>query len=100
SDAERNGRHRHCCLLSKLSDHLAVMHDRTSDELWEEGHEQRVVDEIESVDLAPVRVHEERDLLERKKRDANRQNDFTEDDVEAGDRIEVVHEEVGILEVP
>jgi hypothetical protein len=69
------------------------------DELREEGHEQRVVDEVQPVDLAPVRVHEERDLLKREKRDADRQHDLAQHEVEACDRIEVVHEEVGILEV-
>ena len=98
-DAEREGRHRHRGLLSKLSNHFAVVHDRAGDELGEEGHEQRVVDEVQPIDRAPVRVHEEGDLLEREERDANRQHDLAEEEVEAGERVEVVHEEVGILEV-
>ena len=76
-----------------------MVHDRAGDELGEEGHEQRVVDEVQPIDLAPVRVHEEGDLLEREERDANRQHDLAEEEVEAGERVEVVHEEVGILEV-
>jgi hypothetical protein len=77
-----------------------VVHDWTSDELREEGHEQRVVDEVQPIHLAPVGIHEERDLLKREKRDADRQHDLAQHEVEAGDRVEVVHEEVGILEVP
>jgi hypothetical protein len=76
-----------------------VVHDRTGDELGEEGHKQRVVDEVEPVDPAPIRVNEEGNLLEREERDADRQHDLAQGEVEPPDRIEIVDEEVGILEV-
>ncbi len=76
-----------------------MVHDGASDELREEGYEQHVVDEVQQLDPVPVRVDEERDLLKGEKRDADRQHHRAEDEVEAGDRVEVVHEEVGVLEV-
>ena len=45
--------------LPKLRNDLLVMQDRPRDQMREVRHEQAVVEEVELVDLAPVRIDQE-----------------------------------------
>ena len=58
----------------ELRHHLAEVHDRAGDELRKEQHEQRELAQRERLDPAGVDVDQERDLLERDERDAERQD--------------------------
>lgn len=69
------------------------------DQVREIGHEQAVVDRIEFLRLAARRVDQEGDLREGEERDAQRENDRRKVVAAAGDRIDRVDEEVGVLVV-
>ena len=85
--------------VGELRDDLAVQHDRPGDELREERHEQRVIENIVARHRAAVAVDDVGELLEGEKRDAQRQRDAVEREGEAERAVQVFAEEVVILEV-
>ena len=56
----------------KLRHHLFVMHDRSSDELGEEGDEEGVIEDVVFFGFAAVAVDQIGDLLEREEADPER----------------------------
>ena len=82
----------------ELRHHLAVVQDRAREQVREEGHEQRVVDEHRLLRLAAMDVDQVRDLREREEADAERQREVQEVRHVARDARGVREEEVGVLE--
>ena len=85
--------------LPELRHHLLVVDDRPGDELREEGHEQAVVQEPVFRRLALGGIDQIRHLLEGEERDAERQDDGADAEVQTGQRADILHDEDGIFEV-
>src|SRR5581483_8589006 len=84
---------------AELGKELAGVDDRAGDQLRKEADEEGKVEEVQPSDSAAICIDEEGDLLERKERDAERQNDPGRMETASGERIEVVDEEIGIFEI-
>ena len=96
-------RRQHCrasgAAALELRDHLGVMHQRAGDQMREEGHEQRVADDV-ALDLgAAHHVDQIGDLLEGEEGDAERQHDVDERQRRAGQRSQAVEDEIGVFEI-
>src|SRR6266849_7505070 len=83
----------------ELRHHLAIVNDRTGNELRKEQHEQAIVLERERLDAPRMNVDQKRDFLERDERDTQRQNNVGQDQVRAEHIIYRGSEEVGVLEI-
>ncbi len=85
--------------LPELRHHLPVVDDRPGDQLREEGHEQAVVQEPVFRRFALGGIDQIGDLLEGEERDAERQDDGADAEVQAGQRADILHDEDGIFEI-
>ncbi|WP_354132411.1 hypothetical protein [Bradyrhizobium sp. RT4b] len=74
-----------------------MVEDRPRDQVRKVGHEQRVVRQGVTRDLATIRIHQERDLGEGVEGDADRQQDVDRN-MRTGQRIDVLGDEAGIFE--
>jgi hypothetical protein len=82
----------------KLRDDLVVVKDWPSYQLREEGNKQQVLEYFYVLDLPTVDVDEERDLLKRIERNAERQ-DHLHDKIESECVDQVIDKKVDVLEV-
>ena len=82
----------------ELRHHLAVVQDRSGQQMREKAHEQRVVEQARLFRLAATDVDEVCDLGEGEEADAQRQDDMRESERQAGEIGGVAHREVGVLE--
>src|SRR5882762_11484808 len=83
----------------ELRHHLAIVNDRTGNELRKEQHEQAIVLQRERLDAPRMNVDQKRDFLECDERYAQRQNDMSQDQVGAECIVYRGSEEIGVLEI-
>ena len=85
--------------VRKLRHDFAVQHDRPGDQLGEEGDEQRIIQNIVARNGALVAVDDVGKLLEGKKRNAQRQRQTVERQMQAERAVQVFKEEIVVFEV-
>ena len=76
-----------------------MQHDRPGDQLGEEGDEQRIIQNIVARNGALVAVDDVGKLLEGKKRNAQRQRQMVERQMQAERAVQVFKEEIVVFEV-
>ena len=84
---------------AELRHHLGVMQHRPGDQVREVGDEQAVMHEVVFAHLAEINIGEKRNLREGEKRNAQRQDDFTERQAGAAQVVETAEKKIRILEV-
>ena len=85
--------------VGKLGDDFAVQHDRTGDELGEERDKQRVIQNVIARHGAPIAVDDIGKLLKGEERDAQRECDAVERQVQTEGMVHVIKEEIVIFEI-
>ena len=85
--------------IRKLRHDFAVQHDRPRDELGEERDEERVIQNVVARHGALVAVDDVRKLLEGEKRNAQRQRQMVERQMQAERAVQVFKEEIVVFEV-
>jgi len=85
--------------VGKLGDDFAVQHDRTGDELGEERDKQRVIQNVIARHGAPIAVDDIGKLLEGEERNAQRERDAVERQVQTEGMVHVIKEEIVIFEI-
>ena len=84
----------------ELRHHLAVMDDRSGDELRKETDEQRVVRQAIIVSLSPGGIHQISDLLECEKGDAQGQNNGAQRVSGPAQGVDILEKEIRVFEIP
>ena len=85
--------------IRKLRHDFAVQHDRPRDELGEERDEERVIQNVVARHGALVAVDDVRKLLEGEKRNAQRQRQMVERQMQAERAVQVFKEEIVVFEI-
>ncbi len=83
----------------KLRHHLFVMQHRACDQMRKIGNEQQIVQKPVFRYLALISVYKERNLCEREKRDADRQNDMQRRQLRVRDVVDAGDKKICIFEV-
>ena len=83
--------------IFELRDHLAVQHNGARHQLGEEQHEQGIVPQLLHLFLTLIHRHQERQLLEGKEADTQRQHDPLQHKICACHQVDVLDEEIVIL---